>query len=119
MADVEVPAGTVLFVHVGSANRDERRWRSSPETFDIHRSPMPHLAFASGPHNCLGMHLARLEAKVALECLFDRFSDLRLDPDADPAPTMSGLGFRSPTWLPVVFTPTEALSRQHATRRTA
>lgn len=105
LGGVAVPAGTVLFVHIGSANRDPARW-PSPDAFDIHRPPQPHLAFASGPHNCLGVHLARLETRVALECLFDRISDLRLDPDADPPPAITGLGFRSPTALPVVFTPT-------------
>ena len=55
---------------------------------------------AYGPHTCLGLHLARMETTVALNGLLDRLPDLELDPDAEP-PLMMGMGFRSPTAVPV------------------
>jgi cytochrome P450 len=86
---------------LASANRDEARWEH-PDHFDILRRPMQHLAFGAGPHFCLGMHLARLETRLALEALLDRFADLRLDPAGDD-PHIRGQVFRSPTSLPVQF----------------
>ena len=59
---------------LGSANHDETRW-DDPERFDIFRERKPHIGFAYGPHMCLGMHLARMETKVALEALFDRLPE--------------------------------------------
>jgi cytochrome P450 len=97
---VELPAGTIILVNMGAANHDERRWEN-PERFDIFRPPQPHVAFASGPHLCLGMHLARMETRVALEQIFDRLPDVRLDPAAE-APVITGMTFRSPAALRVV-----------------
>src|SRR6266567_6082582 len=70
--------------------------------FDIHREQRQHLAFAFGPHMCLGMHLARMETRVVLERIFDRLPNLRLDPAAD-APHITGMTFRAPPSLPVLF----------------
>lgn len=98
---VPIPAGAAVVVNMGSANHDEARW-PDPETFDIHREQHGHIAFASGPHMCLGMHLARMETKVVVERLLDRLPGLRLDPDADP-PAVTGMTFRAPTRLHVVF----------------
>jgi cytochrome P450 len=98
---VPVPAGSVLVVNVGSANRDESRWDDA-ECFDIFRAPQPHIAFASGPHMCLGMHLARMETKVVVARLLDRLPGLRLDPAADP-PYITGMTFRAPPRLDVVW----------------
>jgi cytochrome P450 len=98
---VPLTAGTVLVVNIGSANHDESRW-ADPEAFDIFRPPQPHLAFASGPHMCLGMHLARMETKVVLERLLDRLTDVGLDPDAEP-PYITGMTFRAPPRLDVVW----------------
>jgi len=98
---VDLPAGAVLVVNMGSANHDESRWDDA-ESFDIFRPAHPHLAFAFGPHMCLGMHLARMETKVVLNKVLDRLPEVRLDPDADP-PYITGLTFRSPPSLPVVF----------------
>jgi len=91
----------VVIAHLGAANRDPSRW-DDPDRFDLHREPKPHASFAFGPHTCLGMHLARMETRVALEVLLDRLPNLRLDPAAE-APRITGLGFRSPTALPVRF----------------
>ena len=64
---------------IGSANHDEKYWENAEE-FDIFRPQKQHLAFAWGPHMCLGLHLARMETKVVLTQLFDRLPNLRLDP---------------------------------------
>jgi cytochrome P450 len=98
---VEIPAGSMVIVNMGSANHDERYW-SEPERFDIFRPPKQHLAFAFGPHMCLGMHLARLETRVVLTKLLDRLPGLRSDPAAE-VPSISGVVFRAPTALPVVW----------------
>lgn len=98
---VAIPAGAAVGVHLGAANRDPARW-PDPDRFDVFRAPKPHIAFAIGPHVCMGMHLARMETRVVLETLFDRLPGLRLDPAAQDV-HVSGLVFRSPLALPVVF----------------
>ena len=99
---VDVPAGAPINIFLGSANRDEAKYED-PDRFDIHRTPAPHLSFGSGPHMCLGMHLARMESRVALDAALERLQDLRLDPDS-PHPRIVGTAFRSPDALPVRFT---------------
>ncbi len=101
IAGVSIRAGTHLTGCLGSANRDETRF-DRPDRFDLHRTGPAHLAFAEGPHRCLGEHLARLETTVAMNALLDRLPDLRLDPGA-AHPHVHGLAFRSPTSLPVTF----------------
>jgi cytochrome P450 len=98
---VAIPRGAVIDVCIGSANRDEARWENA-ETFDVFRKRLPHISFAAGEHTCMGLHLARMETRVALECLLDRLSDIRLVTDGDPH--IHGQPFRSPTALPVTFT---------------
>ncbi len=97
---VEIPARSVVGVCVGSANRDERRWERAEE-FDIFRKHIPHISFAAGEHTCLGLHLARLETRVAVECLLNRLTNFALLTDDDPH--IHGQPFRSPTALPVTF----------------
>jgi cytochrome P450 len=99
---VAIPAGSFLSVVVGAANHDPKVWPDHPERFDLFREPRPHLAFASGPHMCLGIHLARMETVEAINALLDRLPDLRLDPDADDVHITGGT-FRAPRRLPVVF----------------
>jgi cytochrome P450 len=103
VAGTPIPAGARMATVLASANRDDARW-ARPESFDIRRPALPHVAFASGPHMCLGVHLARLEMAIALEAVLDRLRGLRFDPDVAP-PRMSGLLFRSPNRLPVRFDP--------------
>jgi cytochrome P450 len=98
---VEIPQGAIVIINMGSANHDEKYWERSEE-FDIHREQRQHLAFAFGPHMCLGMHLARMETRVLLERIFARLPNLRLDPAAE-APHITGMTFRAPPALPVVF----------------
>jgi cytochrome P450 len=100
---VPVGAGCPVTVYNGAANRDPGRW-DEPDDFDIDREPVAHLAFGTGPHQCLGMHLARVELDAGINAVLDRLPDVRLDPDA-PAPTIAGYAFRGPTALPVVWTP--------------
>lgn len=99
---VALPAGAVIDVCMGSANRDENRWERAGE-FDIFRKRVPHITFAAGEHTCLGLHLARMETRVAVECLLNRVTNIQLDTSADPH--IFGQPFRSPTAVPVTFDP--------------
>jgi cytochrome P450 len=99
LAGVRIPAGQHVFVVVASANHDEQRY-DDPERFDIARAAVPHLAFGSGTHVCLGMHLTRVESHAALEQVLDRLPDMRLDPD-EPEPRIRGTVLRSPESLRV------------------
>ncbi len=103
IAGVGISAGATVSPCLGSANRDGTRW-DRPDTFDIFRPQQPHLAFAFGPHMCLGMHLARLETKVVLNAVLDRLANIRLDPTGED-PHIRGVVFRSPNRLPVLFDP--------------
>lgn len=101
LGGVGIPAGTNVSVSVAAANRDPRRY-PDPDRFDPARKNIAHLTFGGGPHLCLGMHLARMEANVAIDALLDRLADLRLDPKV-PRPHVTGMAFRSPVALPVEF----------------
>lgn len=101
LGGVTIPEGASVVTCLGSANHDETRWED-PERFDIFRPQIPHLAFAHGPHMCLGMHLARLETRVVVNAVLDRLHSLRFDPAGDD-PHIRGMVFRSPTSLPVLF----------------
>lgn len=101
LSGVHIPAGSSVIVMLGSANRDETRY-PDPDVFNIFRDPRQHISFGHGPHMCLGMHLARMEMRIALERLLDRLPNLRLDPAGDD-PHIHGQVFRSPTSLPVLF----------------
>jgi cytochrome P450 len=107
-ADAEVggcpiPKGSAISVITASANHDEDRYEHAAE-FDIDRPAQNHLAFGTGQHQCLGMHLARLELRVGLGLILDRLPNLRLDPD-QPPPVIAGLAFRGPVSLAVRFDP--------------
>jgi cytochrome P450 len=91
--------GDLVRVSVTAANRDPAEF-PDPDRFDIARpNAARHLAFARGPHVCIGMHLARLEAHTAVGRLLTRLPRLRLDPDHPAAP--GGLVFRKPPELRV------------------
>ena len=72
MSNRMIPAGAPVVAWIGAANRDERQF-PDPDRFNIERSPNRHLAFGHGIHFCLGAPLARLEARIALEALLQRF----------------------------------------------
>ncbi len=98
-----IPKGAPISVLTGSADHDELRY-DDPEEFDVDRPVQTHLAFGTGQHQCLGMHLARLELRVGLDAILTRLANLRLDPD-QPPPVIAGLAFRGPQTLPVLFDP--------------
>jgi cytochrome P450 len=101
LAGVEIEEGADIALMIGAANRDERKYQD-PDRYDMFRAMRQHVGFGFGVHVCLGMHLARMESRVAINTLFDRLGPFTLDPDAE-APHIEGLAFRSPLSLPVVF----------------
>jgi cytochrome P450 len=101
LGGVPIPAGSAVMPMLGSANREEDRY-PDPDRFDVFRSQNPPISWGFGVHMCLGMHLARLEMRVAVNRLLDRLPALRLDPEGDD-PHIRGHVFRSPTSLPVLF----------------
>jgi cytochrome P450 len=98
VGDVTIPAGAIVAAVLSSANRDERRW-TEPDQYDIARKEGPHLAFATGAHVCLGAWLGRATVRVAVQRLFDRLPDLRLNGDVD----IRGFEFRGPVRLDVAW----------------
>jgi cytochrome P450 len=87
-----------MLLLVGAANRDERRY-DDPDRFDIHRDLSQHLTFGYGLHYCLGAALARLEGRVALDEVLNRFPEWEVDYDnIRLAPTSTVRGWDS---LPV------------------
>jgi cytochrome P450 len=103
---VTVPEGVSLVCATGSANRDESRY-SDPDQWDLDRHEPGHIAFGTGRHQCLGMHLARMELRIGLGALLERLGGLRFSDGAAPGGPagvrIEGLAFRSPPRLPVVF----------------
>jgi cytochrome P450 len=99
---VELPAGVVLDICLGAANRDPTRWERAEE-YDLHRPFQSHLAFSIGPHQCLGMNVAKAEMTVALNAFLDTFPNLRLDPDAPTPQLVGALEGRGMTAVPVLL----------------
>ena len=105
--DVEIGGRTVrrgqlVYLSMQAANRDPSRF-PEPDRFDITRTDNPHLAFAGGPHVCLGAGLARAELAVGLSALLRRFPGLRLDPTAPAVRRCESMMFRGFASLPVRF----------------
>jgi cytochrome P450 len=96
-----VRRGELVRISISAANRDPAVFRD-PDTFELGRADARrHLAFAQGPHVCVGVHLARLEARTAIASLIERLPRLRLDP-VHPA-AVRGLVFRKPPSLKVLW----------------
>jgi cytochrome P450 len=96
-----VAAGELVRISISAANRDPAVF-ADPDRFDPERpNARQHLAFAHGPHVCVGVHLARLEARTALAGLLERFPRLRLDSERPSA--VRGLVFRKPPTLYVTW----------------
>ncbi len=93
IADASVRRGDLVVVSLAGANRDPDVFQN-PDVFDLHRvNARRHLAFAQGPHTCIGLHLARLEARCAVAEVLT-LEDIALDDPRSTAP--SGLVFRKP-----------------------
>ncbi len=92
---VALPKGAHLQLCLGAANRDPARWEE-PDRFDIRRPFQRSVAFAAGAHSCLGQHVARQEIEAALGGLFDRFPNIRWDPDHPPTAVRGSLVQRGP-----------------------
>jgi len=107
MNDVEfyghhIPAGAVMELGLGPANRDPSRW-DNPDKFDLHREKLTNMAFGLGTHRCLGMNVARVEIETGINALLDAFPKLRLDPDAEAPFMTGGLEQQGVSGLPVLL----------------
>jgi cytochrome P450 len=91
---VPIAAGEPLLMLFASANRDEEVFGPSAATFDVGRDPNPHLAFGQGNHFCLGAALARLEGRVVLDELLDRFADVERSGPVERSPSSVVTGIR-------------------------
>jgi cytochrome P450 len=101
LGDATIDEGELLTISIAGANRDPDFF-PDPDRYDVRRENAGHqIAFAAGPHVCLGMHLARLEARTAIDRLLDRLPRLRLDPAHPAAPR--GLVFRKPPALHAIW----------------
>jgi cytochrome P450 len=90
-----VPAGSAMLLMVASANRDERRFED-PDRFDVHRAIGTHVTFGHGAHYCLGAALARMEGRVALDEVLNRFPEWEIDmAGARRSPTTTVRGWDS------------------------
>ena len=101
LGGVEIPAGSLLDVVAGAANRDPAIF-TDPDRFDIFRERKAHFSFSRGPHICVGQHLARVEMTRALHAMLDNLPNLRFDPDK-PRPEIRGTMMRVPKHLHVRF----------------
>ncbi|GAA2488529.1 cytochrome P450 [Streptomyces gobitricini] len=95
-----IPQGAAVLVGIGAGDRDPGRF-PEPDRFDIRRDTAGHLAFGHGIHYCLGAPLARLEGRIAVGTLLERFPSLALDPSAGPPDWLPGLLMRGARRLPV------------------
>jgi len=77
VGDVAVPDGRKILMFLGAANRDPRRW-DDPDAFDLSRDPSGHVGFGFGIHQCVGQHVARLEAEALLTALAARVERIEL-----------------------------------------
>jgi len=100
IGEVEIPKGTNVLCHIGSANRDGDRF-PNPDLLDIDREDKEHLAFGFGKHYCAGSRLALLEGEVGINAILDRLKNL--EPQAGEEFDIIGFSFRGPDRLPVRF----------------
>ena len=102
VAGARIRAGDLVIVSLSAANRDPAVF-ADPDRYDIRRdNAADHLAFAVGPHYCLGVHLTTLQTTVALGMLLGRFPGIHA---AGPLPPVTGFVFRKPTSVPVAAPP--------------
>jgi cytochrome P450 len=100
--EATVPGGAVVLVLIGAANRDPAQFHA-PDSFDIGRHPNNHVAFGDGIHACIGAHLARLQGRIVLGSVVERFPRLRLSAPDQPLQYGGYLLSRGLTSLPMVI----------------
>ncbi|MEM9009607.1 MAG: cytochrome P450 [Pseudomonadota bacterium] len=94
-----IPAGVNLHLCIGAANRDPAQF-GDPERLDLARRPNRHLAFAGGPHTCVGLTLARMEGRVAIGRFLQRFPEFGLDGRGARSPRLRFRGYTHlPAWV--------------------
>ncbi|WKV70274.1 cytochrome P450 [Streptomyces sp. PCS3-D2] len=107
LGGVSIPTGSSVMVALAAADRDPARFTApglpGPEVFDIRRTGQGHLAFGHGIHHCLGAPLARLEGRIAIRSLLERFPGLAEDPEAGPRDWLPGTLMRGVTRLPLCW----------------
>lgn len=101
----QIREGQKVVMYFGSANRDPEKF-DKPDVLDLSRAPNEHIAFGTGPHGCLGQHIARIEIDAILMEVLTRMDDIELAeaPEWLPSNFISG-----PKHLPVKFRPARAL----------
>jgi cytochrome P450 len=113
LGGVPIKAGTVLMLCLGAANRDPRKFER-PDEFDLDRKNVrEHIAFGRGIHTCAGAPLARVEGRVTLNRLLDRFAHFEVDAAVHGPPDRRSYHYeptfllRGLTELHLTFTPSE------------
>lgn len=99
---VTIPAGELLLICTGSANRDPDRF-ADPDRFDIRRCPKGHLGFSHGAHKCLGSALGKMESAIGLEKLLTRFREIKLAVPPDSVAWRPGTSMRRLHSLPLIM----------------
>ncbi len=103
VGEVSLKPGDTVNCMLAAANRDPAVF-DSPDQFDLHRADTSrHMGFATGPHHCLGSHLARAEARIAIEQLLQRLPGFSLDLDRVDGPV--GYEFRQPRSAVAMWNP--------------
>ncbi|MFD0358901.1 cytochrome P450 [Streptomyces sp. NPDC127110] len=100
MGGTVIPKGSAVLIAMADADRDPARFED-PDRFDIRRDARGHIAFGHGLHYCLGAPLARMEGRIALRSLLERFPDLEGDADAARLSWVPGMLIRGVRELPV------------------
>ena len=101
IGDTTLAENQKVLMFLSAANRDPRRW-NNPDTFDLDRDPSGHVAFGSGIHQCVGQHVARLEASCVMEAIIERVE--RIEFTAEPQRKINNtlIGWKT---LPIRFIP--------------
>ncbi|MGN5377318.1 cytochrome P450 [Streptomyces lasalocidi] len=102
VGDTTIPAGELVFIALGSANRDPERF-PEPDRLDVTRAASGHVAFGHGIHHCVGAPLARMEGEIVLGALLRRFPRWRAAAPLDELAWRYSLQFRGLERLPVLL----------------
>lgn len=98
-----IPEGKKVLMFLGAANRDPRRWENAEE-FDLSRDPSGHMAFGSGVHQCVGQHVARLEAASLLQALVPKIARIEFTEPPQRQANNTLLGWKT---LPLKLVPVD------------